>query len=191
MGADSRSTGFTLVEVLVAMALLVAAAVGVVRLFAVALASGRASRDLTIEVALAAGKLEELRSLTWAYDVQPGVPPVPRTDEATDLSAEPAAGGGPGLSEAPAGTLDTSTAGYADYLDPRGRWVGTGGSPPPTAAYIRRWTVRRFPGDERLVALQVLVTSVRSERLRAAGTPHVWTGEDVILTTVIARKPLP
>ena len=63
------SSGFTLVEVVVALALLVVVTVGVVRLFAVALNAGRAARDRTLAVALATGKIEQLRSLEWRFEL--------------------------------------------------------------------------------------------------------------------------
>jgi prepilin-type N-terminal cleavage/methylation domain-containing protein len=55
------SSGFTLVEVIVALALLVVLTVGVVRLFGVAIEAGRAARDRTMAVVLAIGKVEQLR----------------------------------------------------------------------------------------------------------------------------------
>jgi prepilin-type N-terminal cleavage/methylation domain-containing protein len=181
--------GFTLVELLVAMLILVVVSVGVVRLFAMSLAASRVAHDRTLMAVLAAGKLEQLRSLEWAYDIRAAGPPVVRSDTSTDLSVDSTAAGGPGLADSASGTLDANTPSYVDYLDKRGRWIGTGSSPQPSAVYIRRWSVRRLPADpERLIALTVLVTTVARERLRVGGIARTWTGEDAIVTTVVARK---
>jgi prepilin-type N-terminal cleavage/methylation domain-containing protein len=190
LSMSSRSSaGFTLVEVLVALALLVVVSVGVVWLLAMGLGAGRAAHDRTMAVSLATGKLEQLRSLEWRFEVDAGGVLTPRTDLSSNLSLEPTAGGGPGLTESPTGTLDGSMPPYVDYLDRRGRWVGTGTSPPAAAVYIRRWAVHRLPGDpDRTVALQVLVATVRRERSRSAAVPHAWNGEDVLLTTMMTRR---
>jgi prepilin-type N-terminal cleavage/methylation domain-containing protein len=183
------SSGFTLVEVLVALALLVVVSVGVVRLFAIALQAGRAAHDRTVAVSLAIGKIEQLRSLEWRFELDTAGVLNPRTDLTSNLSLEPIVGGGPGLSESPGGTLDDSIPPYVDYLDRRGRWVGTGASPPADAVYIRRWAVHHLPDDpDRTTVLQVLVVTVHRERSRPPSVPHAWNGEDVLLTTMMMRR---
>ena len=82
------SSGFTLVEVVVALALLVVVTVGVVRLFAVALNAGRAARDRTLAVALATGKIEQLRSLEWRFELDASAVLTPHTDTSSNLSLE-------------------------------------------------------------------------------------------------------
>ena len=94
------------VEVLVAISLIVVFSVGVVRLFVVAASMTRSARDRTIARSLAAGKLEQLRSLTWEVTVGPGGTMVEASDGQTNLSVTPPGAGGPGLNEAPPGTLD-------------------------------------------------------------------------------------
>jgi type II secretory pathway pseudopilin PulG len=183
--------GFTLVEVLVSMALVVALAIGVAHLLAVALVSGRAARDHSSAVILAGAKLEQLRSLLWSYEPGAiGQPPMPRSDFTTNLSVEPATGGGgPGLRQAPTGTLDANTSMYVDYLDAAGRWVGTGPSPPSSALFIRRWAVHPLPEDpDRTLILQVRVTTVRREATRRTAPSSTWTGEDALLVTMLTRK---
>jgi prepilin-type N-terminal cleavage/methylation domain-containing protein len=187
--ARDSACGFTLVEVLLALAITVAVTVGVVQLFAVVVSAGRASRDRTIAVALAAGKLEQLRSLEWRSDLDAAGTAIPRTDTHTNLSVEPLSAGGPGLAESPPGTLDRDVPPYVDYLDRFGRWSGTGAAPPARAVYIRRWAVRRHPASpQHLIAFQVLVTTVSRERSRSSSVPHLWNGVDVVLTTMAARK---
>ena len=117
--------GFTLVEVLVAAALLIVAASGIAQLLALGLNATDMGRATTTTSTIAGQKMEQLRSLAWAYD-EGGAP---RSDTYTDLSREPPASGGRGLDPSPSGTLDRNVAGYVEYLDARGR--GGGGGPPP------------------------------------------------------------
>ena len=181
--------GFTLIEVLVALSLLVVMSLGVVWLFTVAIDGGRVARDRTIELALAVGKMEQLRSLEWRFELDASGLPLPRTDVVTDVSADPMSPGGAGLSESPAGTLDRDTPPYVDYFDGRGRWVGGGGSPPASAAYVRRWSIHRLPADPaRVIGFEVLVTTMRASRTRSPSAITAWNGEDVLLTTMVTRS---
>jgi prepilin-type N-terminal cleavage/methylation domain-containing protein len=183
------SSGFTLVEVLVALALLVVISVGVVQLFAVALTAGRVTRDRTVAVSLATGKMEQLRSLAWGFELNEAGALVARTDVSSDLSVDPPAAGGPGLSESPAGTLDHDTPRYVDYLDRHGRPIEGASAAASSAAYVRRWAVRRLPADpDRVVVLQVLVMTAGRARSRSPAAPHSWNGEDVLLATMMARR---
>lgn len=128
--------GFTLVELLIAIAILSSIAAGVAGLFGVAIKTTESARVQTATVALAIQKMEQLRALTWGLDAA-GVG-LRVTDSTTDLSVEPPTGAGSGLSPSPPGTLDSNIAGFVDYLDKNGRWVGTGASPPGQAVFIRR-----------------------------------------------------
>jgi prepilin-type N-terminal cleavage/methylation domain-containing protein len=191
MRCESRqrgSGGFTLVEVLVALALLTIVSIGVVWLFTIAIDAGRTARERTMAAPLASAKLEQLRSLEWRAEVS-ATGTTSRSDLTSNISVEPVASGGPGLSESPPGTLDSSLPPYVDYLDRFGRWVGSGASPPAGAVYIRRWAVHPLAGDpDRTLALQVLVTTVARERARLPPAPHAWGGEDVLLATMITRR---
>ena len=181
--------GFTLVEVLVALSLMVVVSIGVVQLFAIALTASHVSRDRTVAVWLATGKMEQLRSLEWRIELDPAGGLMMHTDLTSDVSVDPAAAGGPGLRQSPPGTLDSSTPGYADYLDRFGRHVGSGASPPAAAVYIRRWAVRRLPADpDGVVVLQVLVTTTHRDGIRSPFVRHAWNGEDVLLTTMMTRR---
>jgi prepilin-type N-terminal cleavage/methylation domain-containing protein len=145
---SSRSSrldsGFTLVEVLVALILIACVATGVAQLFHVGVASVQSARHQTSTSALAAQKLEQLRGLRWALAPDTGLP---EHDASTDLSTDPFTDTGAGLTPSPAETLAANTPGYVDYLDARGRWVGTGVSPPNRAVYIRRWNISRLAAD--------------------------------------------
>jgi prepilin-type N-terminal cleavage/methylation domain-containing protein len=184
-----RSTrGFTLVEVLFAMLLLACLAAGAAQLIAVASRSGRAARDQTSATVLAAAKLEQLRSLAWAYEPAPDLPPTARSDFTANLSVDPPADSGPGLAESPPGALSYSTPPYVDYLDVQGRWVGTGPDPPASATFIRRWSVRALPQDpSRTLILSAVVTTVFQERARQAPW-KVRSGSEALLMTMVTRK---
>jgi len=182
-------SGFTLIEVLVAMTLMVIICLGVAPLFAIAVRDARTARMQTIAVILAASKLEQLRSLTWAYETRPAMTPILRTDVTTNLSGALPTSDGAGLAESPPDTLDANTPPYVDYLDAYGAWKGTGPDPAAGAQFIRRWAVHRDPLDpERSVVLQVLVVSVAEERVRRRGGSRVWNGRDALVATMVTRR---
>jgi len=186
---SASAAGFTLIEVLVALSLLVVMSLGVVWLFTVAIDAGRVARDRTIGLVLAAGKMEQLRSLEWRFELDASGLPLPRTDLVTNVSVDPMTPGGAGLSESPSGTLDRDTPPYVDYFDRHGQWAGGGGSPPANAVYVRRWGVHRLPADPaRVIAFEVLVTTIRAAHTRTAPGPFAWNGEDVLLTTMVTRS---
>jgi prepilin-type N-terminal cleavage/methylation domain-containing protein len=184
---QSNQRGFTLIEVLIATALTAAVAIGVAQLLGIAVAAGYAARVQTSTAMLAAGKLEELRSLVWAYEpLVPGV--LPRSDFATNLGIQPVSSSGPGLMPSPGGTLSSNLPPYVDYLDLQGQWVGGGSSPPPTAMFIRRWSIVPLPeASDRTLVLSVLVTTVAQELARKGP----WTqasGQETLLVTLNTRK---
>jgi prepilin-type N-terminal cleavage/methylation domain-containing protein len=174
--------GFTLIEVLVALALLGVIAAGVSVLIVVSIRDARAARDQTMAVALAGQRMEELRGLSWGMEAATGTPV---TDLTTDLGRSPPDGSGNGLGPSPANSLAVNTPGYVDYLDGRGQWVGTGA----TATYIRRWHVEPMPGDPDTLLLRVLVTTrVRDSSPPPAGQPRTRRAEEALLVTVRTRK---
>ena len=64
----AAASGFTLIEVLIAMGLFVVIAIGIAQLSATATRAARTTRERTMAVILAAGKLDELRALDWTYE---------------------------------------------------------------------------------------------------------------------------
>ena len=185
----SRSSGFTLVEVLIAVAILIAISVGVAQLIAVSTHAMRAAREQTSTVVLAAAKMDQLRSLAWSYEpTASGVPALPRSDRVTDVS-HPAHGlNGVGLRASPEGTLARNMPPYVDYLDRSGRWVGHGDDVPANASFIRRWAVRPLPDDpDRTLVLQVLVTTVHDDQSRMTDWTR-RTGVDALLVSVRTRR---
>ena len=122
----SSASGFTLVEVLIAVAIFITLSVGVAQLIAVATRAVRAARERTSAAILAGAKMEQLRSLAWTYfPPEPGDPALARSDRTTDVSHPAHASNGAGLQASPVGTLGSNTPPYVDYVDGAGRWVGT------------------------------------------------------------------
>lgn len=152
-------SGFGLIETVIVAGLLAALATGVSQVFAVSERASRAARVQTMGAVLAAQKMEQLRSLTFAH-AQGGAP---LADTMTDLGADPPGGGGPGLQRAPEGSLERDVPFHVDYLGPGGAYVAGRAQ----AAYIRRWAVAPFESDpDNLLVLQVRVVSVAGGECR-------------------------
>jgi prepilin-type N-terminal cleavage/methylation domain-containing protein len=169
--------GFTLIEVLAAMLLIAAAAIGVAGLLGAAVRSRDAARVQTMATLLAQQKMEQILSLTWRFD--PAGTGLPDGDTTSDVSFNPPQAGGTGLQPSPAGTLDADTSGFVDYLDATGRWVGRAGAVPGAAVYVRRWSIQSLasdPADTRVV--QVLVRPVG----------RALPGGEVVLTALKTRR---
>jgi prepilin-type N-terminal cleavage/methylation domain-containing protein len=184
--AESRSSdGFSLVEVLVATTLLATGLLAVAQLFAVATDANRRSRVETTAAILAEQKMEQLRGLTWGFDLAG----LPLTDTTSNISVTPPTPtGGGGLTPSPAGTLTSNTPGFVDYLDALGNWVGTGGGVPAGAVYIRRWSIEPMPiNPNNTLVLQVLVTRWR-DRGDADSGPVRRLPEEARLISVKTRK---
>jgi prepilin-type N-terminal cleavage/methylation domain-containing protein len=188
MSAGERRSGrgFTLVEVLVASALLIVAATGLAQLVAIGARANHRAKGLTTTAFLAAQKMEQLRSLSWVYDEVGGL----RSDMSTDVSREPLAGGGLGLSITPSGSLEQSLDGCADYVDAAGHWLGTGTRPPGNSVFVRRWAVRPFASDpSHTRVLIVLAAALEEERQFATlPSPRPHLSQDSVLVTLKVRQ---
>ena len=185
---NSNSRGFSLIEVVISMGLLTAVSLGVAQLFALSTKANLTARGQTSTTAMAAQRLEQLRSLTWGFDLE-GLG-LPVTDSSTNLAVTPPAQNGSGLNPSPTTSLDENSAGFVDFLDQNGGWVGTGMTPPSTAVYIRRWSIQPLPTNpNNTIVIQVLVTPVSSEmrRVESEFTRTRMLG-DSLLTTVKTRK---
>ena len=158
----SSQGGFSLVEVVISLAMLTAVSLGVAQLFAASTNANRIAHTRTSTTAMAEQKMEQIRSLTWGFDLQGQGLPV--TDTTTNLAVYPLADNGSGLNPSPSDTLLQNTPGYVDYLDRNGAWVGTGATPTQGAVYIRRWAIIPLPTNpNNTLVIQVLVTSVADE----------------------------
>jgi type II secretion system protein I len=79
-----RASGFTLIEVLVAIAIFTIASIGIAQLIGMATRAVRSSREHTTAVILAAAKMEQLRALDWTYRDAAGIA-VERSDFTTRI----------------------------------------------------------------------------------------------------------
>jgi prepilin-type N-terminal cleavage/methylation domain-containing protein len=154
----SSQEGFSLVEVLVAVVILVTGLIAVAELFIISTNANRAARRVTSTAVLAQQKIEQLRGLTWGFDDFG----LPISDYSTDVTVTPpTSSGGVGLQPSPADTLAKATTGYVDYLDAFGAWVGTGASPPAGALYERRWSIDPLPlNPNNTLVFQVVVDRI-------------------------------
>jgi len=132
--------GFLLVEALVSIAIAVALLVSIAQFGAIATASNRRSRELTIAALAAHQKVEELRALAWGLDA---------TGQALS---------DPGLSPSPPDSLARDAPPYCDYLGSDGDSVASGSARPPTASFTRRWSITPLAdAPDRGVVVQVAV----------------------------------
>jgi prepilin-type N-terminal cleavage/methylation domain-containing protein len=170
-GRMRNGRGFTLVEVVVAMALVTVVGLSV----ATALVASRAiavhDREQAIGRVAAQARLATLTSFAFDTIVGADGTAVAVTDTTSDVTVEPFGPGGTGLRASPADALWRDCAGYVDYLDVTGRSVGAGAGDRTGAAYVRRWAIGRHGADAGEVALvAVLVAPVSTAaRVAAAG----------------------
>ena len=178
-------SGFSLVETLVATALLATALVALAELFGVAAKANSTARNNTFATVLAEQKIEQLRSLTWGFDALG----LPISDTTTDTSVSPElATGGTGLAPSPSNTLQNGTNGYVDYVNGNGVQLGGGTVAPAGTAYIRRWMIEPLPTNpNNTLIIQVLVTR-RQDRGVANQGSVARMPDEARLITVKTRK---
>jgi prepilin-type N-terminal cleavage/methylation domain-containing protein len=164
--------GFTLVEVLVAMTLMVVVALSV----SATLVAGRGiaahDRAQAIGLVAAQARLATLGALAFHTIAAADGSPVAVTDTSTDVAADPPGPGGTGLGASPPDALWTDRTGYVDYLDASGRSLGAGAAARDRAAYVRRWAIgRQGVGPGEIVSMVVLVAPIAAAARAAAGEP--------------------
>lgn len=165
----TSAAGSTLVEALVAMLVLTTGLLAMAELVRLAVASNARARRGSVSAIVAAQKIEELRSLSWEFD----------------LSG--AAVSDPGLRASP-WSLRQNTPGFVDHVDGRGAVVGDGVQAPASAVYTRRWSIEPLPnGGEHVVLLQVLVTGTQDASNGDRGSVSRRPG-DARLATIKTRK---
>lgn len=183
-GLDARSraeAGFSIIEVLVSVALLMIVALGVAQLFALGTSANFRARTQTSTAILAAQKMEDLRALAWGFDALG----LPFSDTSTDLTTPMPTGGGNGLNPSPAGALTTDTAGYVDYLDIHGSWVDPANQ--DQVAYVRRWSVTPLPTNpNNTLIFQVRV--IPRTQVAGADAAGVRAMEETTIFSVKTRK---
>src|SRR5687768_15450938 len=90
--------GSTLIEVLIATALLATGVLAMAQMFAISASSNLSARNNTFTTVLAEQKLEQLRSLAWGFDTEG----LPVSDFTTDTAVSPESSvGGTGLQPSP------------------------------------------------------------------------------------------
>ena len=169
--------GFSLIEVLIALALLAVAVLGGVQLVTISMQAISTARVQNLSVVLASARLEDLRGLTFEFDDLGS----PSPDLQTDLTTTPRTSSGSGL--ATGGSIASNVNGYVDHLDGQGNWVGTGAVAPPAAAYTRRWSISPSAVAPDSLVLEVLVLPVVAAPGAGRGAPGA-----AHLVTLIARK---
>jgi prepilin-type N-terminal cleavage/methylation domain-containing protein len=196
--STSSERGFSLVEVVLATALMAILAIGVAQLFAIGAFANLRAKNQTSLTMLAVQKMEQLKALQWGFDQQPNSLGLPASDVVTDLSqcrwSSPAAhcagrtdssgGAGHGLNPSPENTLETNTIGYTDYLDRNGQWMGNGTSFPAGAHYVRRWAIHPLPTNPN----NTLVFQVRVLTRDMAASPLLARHAGVTIVGVKSRK---
>jgi prepilin-type N-terminal cleavage/methylation domain-containing protein len=125
------AAGFSLVETLVAVAILAGALASLAQLIGLAAAANLRARRTTVATLVARQKMEELRSLPWDAALGPS----------------------------PAGSLATGVDGYCDFFDARGQQFDSS-SVPAGVAFVRRWSIGRLGADPgRASVLRVVVVA--------------------------------
>ena len=150
-----RAHGFSLLEVLIATAVLTSGVTALAQLVTIAMRANASADAATSAALLARAKMEQLRQLAWSVDATGA----PISDLTADIASEPnRPTGGYGLSTSPPDALVQLRPGYCDFVDSAGRSLGGGGSPPPDAAYVRQWAITpldAFAGNTLLLQVRV------------------------------------
>ena len=186
--SSCNSRGFTLIEVVIAIGLLTMVSLGVAQLFAASTRANLSARSGTSTTTMAEQKMEQIRSLTWGFDLAGQGLPV--SDTTTNLASYPMTSNGTGLNPSPTNSLEQNVTGFFDYVDAAGVWVGTGATAPGNAAYLRRWAITPLPTNpNNTLVIQVLVTPLANEQARTA-SPFTRTrmNGDSLLVSVKTRK---
>ena len=161
MTSPSSTRGFTLVETLIAIGLLITAIAGLAQLFTSSVRFTRDSGQFGVALAAAQNKMEALRALRFGYG--------DGGELATDSRLE----------TSPLATLSQDVAGYVEWLDASGVVLPDADG----AEYVRRWRISAIAPDEpEAIAVDVCVFSVRW----AAREPH---DADACLAMVRVRQP--
>lgn len=153
-----RRSGFTLIEVTIALGLLSILLLTVAMLIARGRMVVWQGRQELVALVSARTRLDELSALSFSTHALSAGGSVNVTDLVTNLSGSEPSIGGPGLGTGPDDALVVSHAGYVDHLDADGRWVSDATFLPPEAVFTRRWCVRRVgSGAAEAVLFEVLV----------------------------------
>jgi type II secretory pathway pseudopilin PulG len=131
--------GFSLLEALVATAVLATGIATLAQLAFMAMRAAERARTLSFATIVAEAKMEELRAAAAGDDAMP---------------------------HSPAGALEANTAGFCDFLDRYGSPIAGGEDPPPNTMYVRRWSVGGVAIDPTLALIQVKVSRADFEAVK-------------------------
>jgi hypothetical protein len=128
-------SGTTLIEVMIALAILLLASVGIMSLCAVAMVTTENQGHLMARASeYSQDKMEQLISLAY-------------TDSVSNTATFPtASSGGSGMTTGGSSNPSTPATGYVDYLDFNGNPLPVGGSAPANWYYIRVWQISNPAG---------------------------------------------
>jgi type II secretory pathway pseudopilin PulG len=150
----NSASGFSLLETLIATALLAGGVLATAQMFILSTRSNTGAMKSTYTATLAQEKMEQLRSLTWGFD-NIGLPV---QDYSTNTAVDPPLDNGFGLTPSPDNALSANTDGYVDYIGRDGSSLGGGAQVPDGTRYIRRWSIEPLPTNpNNTLILQVLV----------------------------------
>lgn len=143
MTNDPYARGFTLVETLIAIGLLVTAVAGLSQLFAQCVRLTKDSGQFGVALVGAQDKLEWFRALRYAYDAAGAA--------LTDARLGPS----------PKTTLSEDVDGFVDWLDATGETRAEARG----AEYVRRWRITEIAADEpSAIVIDVCVFGIRALR---------------------------
>jgi type II secretory pathway pseudopilin PulG len=182
---SSSDSGFSLLETMIATFLLATGVLATAQMFILAAKSNGAAQRSTYTATLAQEKMEQLKGLTWGFD-QVGLP---IQDYSTDISVNPPAGGGVGLTPSPDDSLSANVAGYVDYIDRDGNSLGGGAQVPAETVYVRRWSVEPLPTNpNNTLVLQVLAFPYATREDDGEGVVLDRVRDEARLISVKTRK---
>jgi prepilin-type N-terminal cleavage/methylation domain-containing protein len=182
---STNQSGFSLIETLIAVALLAGGVLATAQMFILATKGNAVAMQATYTATLAQEKMEQLRGLRWGFDLVG----LPVQDYTTDISVDPPTGGGVGLSPSPDNSLSSNVAGYVDFIGRDGSSLGGGPTVPDGTVYVRRWSVEPLPTNpNNTLILQVLVFPFAARDDSGAGAVLDRKREEARLITVKTRK---
>jgi prepilin-type N-terminal cleavage/methylation domain-containing protein len=177
-------SGFSLVEVLVALTLLVLALTALADMSAAAVRTAIAARNTTRAAVLAQQKIEVLRALAWDMDPRGAAVSDTTTDTSVDIENPDS---GTGLSASPSTSLQENTPGYVDYVDRFGVPLGTGRVPPAGAVHLRRWSIEPLAFDADTLVIRVWVAAA-GEEAESASRTAARVRDGALVATVRTRR---
>jgi type II secretory pathway pseudopilin PulG len=142
-GTVQNDRGFSLLEALVATAVLATGIATLAQLAFMAMRATERARLVSFATIVAEAKMEDLRAAAAASDA-----PMPHS---------------------PDGSLESNTAGFCDFLDRYGNPIPGGDDPPPNTVYIRRWSIGAVAINPTLALLQVQVARADIAPVRLVG----------------------